>query len=127
MVSTPKKEEESSFVVCRQAGGHLALRGLDLFIDGKEVKTFRSGSSAEIIVSPGQHRLTFKFPWDAGIKDLDLNSNVRSASTKMILIGPNLDSFFVLPKVGGFTVTWRASEVGQLPKECEESPRQIIR
>jgi hypothetical protein len=123
----PKTQSESSIIVCRQAGGHLALRGLDLFIDDKEIKTLSAGSTMEVIVPPGVRKVVFKFPWDTGIKNLQLTPTVLDKSTKIILIGSNLDSFYMQSKGTGFTTTWRAAEIQKLPDECQESIRQILR
>jgi hypothetical protein len=124
---TPKKLNESSIIVCRQNGGHLALRGLDLLINGKELTTLRTGNVREVIVPAGTHRVTFKFPWDAAIKDLELNVDVPQGATRNVVIGTNLDSFFILPKVGGFTTTWRAATVPEMQGECVSSNRPIDR
>jgi hypothetical protein len=123
----PRKFNESSIIVCRQNGGHLALMGLDLLINGKEVTTLRTGNVREVIVPAGTHRVTFKFPWDAAIRDLELNVDVPQGATRNVVIGTNLDSFFILPKVGGFTTTWKASTVPEMQGECVSSNRPIDR
>ena len=122
-----KKFNESSIIVCRQNGGHLALRGVDLFINGKELTTLRTGNVREVIVPAGTHRVTFKFPWDAAIRDLEIKIDVLQGVTRNVVIGTNLDSFFILPKVGGFTTTWRAATVPEMQGECVSSNRSIDR
>ena len=124
---TPKKFNESSIIVCRQNGGHLALRGVDLLINDKVVTTLRTGNVREVIVPAGTHRVTFKFPWDAVIRDLELKVDVPQGATRNVVIGTNLDSFFILPKVGGFTTTWRAATVPEMQGECVSSNRPIDR
>jgi hypothetical protein len=124
---TPTKFGESSIIVCRQNGGHLALRGVDLYINGKEVTTLRTGNVREVIVPAGTHRVTFKFPWDAAIRDLEIKVDVLQGATRNVVIGTNLDSFFILPKVGGFTTTWKAATVPEMRGECVSSNRPIER
>jgi hypothetical protein len=124
---TPKKLNESSIIVCRQNGGHLALRGVDLLINGKELTTLRTGNVREVIVPAGTHRVTFKFPWDAAIRDLELNVDVPQGATRNVVIGTNLNSFFILPKVGGFTTTWKAATVPEMQDECVSSNRSLDR
>ena len=122
-----KKFNENSIIVCRQNGGHLLLRGVDLYIDGKEVTTLRAGNIREVIVPTGTHRVTFKFPWDTGIRDLEINVDVPQGATRNVVIGTNLDSFFILPKVGGFTTTWKAATAPEMQGECVSSNRPLDR
>lgn len=122
-----KNFNESSIIVCRQNGGHLALRGIDLFIDGKELTTLRTGNVREVIVPAGTHRVTFKFPWDAVIRDLEINVEVLQGASRNVVLGTNLDSFYILPKVGGFTTTWKAATVSEMQGECVSSNRPIDR
>ena len=130
-VTSPKSAEESSVVLCRQNGGHLALRGIDAYINGREVATLRLGSNREVIVKPGQHTITFKFPWDSGIRDIGVKIDVPPGASKNVMIGTNLDGFSVLPSIGGFKTTWetiwRVAESPQLPSECSDPSRQVIR
>jgi hypothetical protein len=123
----PKKLNESSIIVCRQNGGHLALRGVDLLINGKELTTLRTGNVREVIVPAGTHRVTFKFPWDAAMRDLEINVDVLQGATRNVVIGTNLDSLFILPKVGGFTATWKAATVPEMQGECASLNRPIDR
>ncbi len=123
----PKSGEESSVILCRQHGGHLALRGIDAYVDGREVTTLRLGGNLEVIVKPGIHTVTFKFPWDSGIQDLGVKIEVPPKTSKNVVIGTNLDGFIVLPAIGGFRSTWRVAEAPHLPPECVDSNRQLIR
>ena len=116
-----------NIIVCRQNGGHLALRGIDLLINGKEVTTLRTGNVREVIVPAGTHRVTFKFPWDAVIRDLELKVDAPQGATRNVVIGAYLDSFFILPKVGGFTTTWKAATVPEMQGECVSSNRPLDR
>ncbi|MDO9279103.1 MAG: hypothetical protein Q7U05_11155 [Polaromonas sp.] len=113
----PKIANENSIVVCRQNGGHLALREIDLYLNGNELATFRTGNSREVIVPAGTHRVTFKFPWDTGIRDLEISVDVRQGVTTNVVIGTNLDGFFILPKVGIFKTTWKIATVAEMPEE----------
>ena len=123
----PKATNESSIVLCRQNGGHLALRGIDAFVNGREVATLRLGSNREVIVKPGQHTITFKFPWDSGIQDLGVQVAVAPGASKNVTIGTNLDGFIILPSIGGFRTTWRVAESPQLPSECSDPNRHVVR
>jgi len=125
--SLPKSADESSVVLCRQNGGHLALRGIDAYINGKEVATLRLSSNREVILKPGQHTITFKFPWDSGIQDLGVRVELAPGASKNVTIGTNLDGFIILPSIGGFKTTWRVAESPQLPSECVDSNRQVVR
>lgn len=122
-----KKLEETSLVVCRASGGHLALRGIDLMVGGKEITTLRNGTSAEVIVPPGKNVVSFKFPWDSGMRDIGVNVDVPTGGSKNIVIGTNLDGFVILPHIGGFMTTWRVAEAQQLPAECLSGNRAIHR
>lgn len=123
----PKAADESSIVLCRQNGGHLALRGIDAYVNGKEVATLRLGSNREVVVTPGQHTVTFKFPWDSGIQDIGVKIDVPRGASKNVTIGTNLDGFIILPSIGGFKTTWRVAESPQLPSECSDPSREVIR
>lgn len=123
----PKSAEESSVVLCRQNGGHLALRGIDAYVNGREVATLRLGSNREVIVKPGQHTITFKFPWDTLMQDIGVKIDVPPGASKNVTIGTNLDGFIVLPSIGGFKTTWRVAESPQLPSECSDPSREVIR
>jgi hypothetical protein len=118
---------QKSIVVCRQNGGHLALRGIDLYINGNELSTLRIGNSREVIVPAGNHRITFKFPWDTSIRDLEINVDVRQGVTRNVVIGTNLDGFFILPKFGVFKTTWKVTTVTKMPEECIDLNRPVVR
>ena len=126
-MNTAKSANENSIVVCRQNGGHLALRGIDLYLNGNELATLRTGNSREVIVPAGTHRVTFKFPWDTGIRDLEINVDVRQGVTKNVVIGTNLDGFIFLPKVGVFKTTWKLAEINEMPTECINFNRPVDR
>ena len=127
-VAVPRGSSESSITICRQNGGHLALRGVDLQIDGKELTTLRTGDSLEVIVPAGTHRVTLQFPWDSGMRDLEFNVEVLQGLTRNIMIGTNLTSMFILPTIGGgFSVNWNASNVPEMKGECLNPNRPIYR
>mgnify|MGYP003589147526 CR=1 FL=1 len=114
--------DEGLVVICRPSAFVASLIAPDVFLNNSLAADVSNGSLVEVVHPAGRVNIvfrhsTFNDPGYKGRNSFGINTTVSAGQKRYLIMGPNLNSFGVLPVAGfisvGISLTWQVAEADE--------------